>query len=126
MKHTIHHLCSLAFAFAMVIAVILTATHAKDIAGSAVLKIKTTTPLDDGLTRRIDDPVTKALSDLHNHTDKTMVKSLVKNISDNPAALSRRNNEPEAADIASFKTRVVEALLMWRMLFAFALSRVGA
>lgn len=123
MKTKIKHLLTLAFAAVIVVAVFLSATHAKDILGNTTPSKAKARAIDAQVTRTVqDDPVQKSMGDLHNHTDKTMLKHFVKQVGDTPALAARRNEKDDIDVEQSFSMRLFEAFFMMQLAFAYARS----
>lgn len=102
----------------MVVSVFLTATHAKDLVSATRVKLRA---VDTQATRTQDDPMQKSLGDLHSHTDKTMLKSFVKQMSDSPTLAAKRHegNEHDAEE-QSLSMKLFEAFFMMQLAFAYA------
>lgn len=118
----LHHL-SLALSAVLVLAVFLTATHAKDVAG---LPQKTKVATTDGqVARTADDTmVAKSIGDLHSHVDKTMVKDpgMSKSFGDNSALAARRERE-EIEEERPLSLKMIEMMFMARLTLAYAFTR---
>jgi len=110
----------------LVPAVLLSATHAKDIVAQSetkkVLGASSITKLKLNSVR--DDPMSKSLGDLHNHIDKTMLKHVAKSTADVHARAVRKDGE-EIADAHPISTRLLEIVLKLRLFYAYSLSSVG-
>ena len=113
-------------ALMLIPAVMVSATHAKDIASYGLDKAKVLGATFDNVVHKkvaVDDPMTKSLGDLHNHTDKTMLKhTMVKTTGDAATQAARR----EVDDIAKehpLSIALLEMLLSLRLTFAWAIAR---
>ncbi len=104
----------------LVVAVFLTATHAKDVLMSSALGILSS---DTPAVRTHDDISAKALSDLHSHVDKTMVKDpgMNKSFGDN-AALAARRERDETEEEQPLSLKMIEMMLMVKLAYAYATS----
>jgi len=107
----------------LVPAVLLSATHAKDLVAQPetkkVLGASSITKLKLHTAR--DDPMAKSIGDLHNHIDKTMLKHVAKSSASVHKQVVRRNGE-DIADAHPVSTRVLEFGLKMRLLYAYSLS----
>lgn len=126
MKTKIKHITKIIFSTLMVVAVFLTATHAKDIVNPQPIRQKArsveTQTQQPQATRTSDDPVQKSMGDLHNHTDKTMLKNFAKSMGDAPSLAAKRNEKDEQDDDRSLSMRLFEAYFMMQLAFAYARS----
>lgn len=123
MKTKIKHIAKIIFSSVIVLAVFLTATHAKDIVSASGQPLKQKARTLETQSARVDDPVQKSMSDLHNHTDKTMLKNFAKQIADSPTLAAKRNEKDElSADEQPLSTRLLEAMFMMQLAFAYARS----
>ena len=125
MKTKIKHILKTTFSVFLVLAVLLTATHAKDLVSSRPIKQKTarTVETQTQVARTTDDPVQKSMGDLHNHTDKTMLKSFVKQMGDSPSLAAKRNEKDDHEnEEQSLSMRLFEAFFMMQLAFAYARS----
>lgn len=113
----------------LVPAVLLSATHAKDIVAppdaKKVLGASSITKLKLQTAR--DDPMAKSIGDLHNHIDKTMLKHVAKSTASVHKQVVRRNGE-DIVEAHPISTRLLEFGLKLQLLFAYGLSviRIGA
>lgn len=118
-----HHL-SVALSMMLVLAVFLTAAHAKDV---AALPQKAKAMATDGQAVRAADETmaSKSLGDLHSHVDKTMVKDpgMNKSFGDNSALTARRERE-EIEEERPLSLKVIEMMFMARLTLAYALNQV--
>ena len=126
MKTKIKHIFTVTFSLFLVLAVFLTATHAKDIVGGAQQtkqKTRAVAETQPQAARTTDDPVQKSMSDLHNHTDKTMLKNFAKQMGDVPSLAAKRQEKDEnTSDEQSLSMRLFEAFFMMQLAFAYARS----
>lgn len=120
--HHINHLCTSIFASLIVVAVILSATHAKDIANTQPVRDKSNAPrVTENLPTRVafDEPIQKSIGDLHNHADKTMLKTFAKSMSDAPSlAAKRQERDDHTTDDQPFALRLFEAYFMVQLAYA--------
>ena len=122
MKTKIKKLTTITFSLFMVLAVFLTATHAKDIVGAQPVKAKART-VETQATRTVDDPIQKSVSDLHNHSDKTMLKNFAKSMSDTPTLAAKRTEKDDPiTDDQPLSVRLLEAYFMMQLAFAYSRS----
>lgn len=113
---------STTLALLLIPAVLMSATHAKDIASYGQPKGKVL-GVEAKIQRAVDDPMAKALGDLHNHTDKTMIKhNMVKTTGDVAPYASRREADELQKD-HPISVKLIELLLSMRLTMAWALSR---
>lgn len=105
------------FASFLAVAVVLSGAHAKDIAASRNLKDDT---LVKTMAKSPSDVTAKAMSDLHNHVDKTTFKAFAKTSVDNQ--MLARERELKEGVIKLERTMSVRMLEMM-LLFRFALAR---
>ena len=100
-------------------AVLLSSAHMKDVA-KGTMKDPTH---DSGVTARTIDPVAKAMSDLHNHTDKQTLKNISM---DNPQSARQRELQGvEKQERDRGITEIIEELIaFYRLAFAMRLSLV--
>lgn len=90
--------------------VLLSSVHAKDIAKSA--------PLGQDLS----SVHAKALGELHNHTDKTVVKVFAKAVSDNAIVARERELRTEVVRIErGLVEQLADFLMFWRVAFSVRL-----
>ena len=124
MKTKIKKVISTLFAGILVISVFLTATHAKDLVNPTASTKAKARVIETQAARAQDDPMQKSLGDLHNHTDKTMLKHFVKQVGgDSPSLAARReDNDEHTTDEQSFSMRLFEAFFMMQLAFAYARS----
>lgn len=123
MKTKIKHLLTLAFSAVIVVAVFLTATHAKDIVGNTAHSKHKARAIDTQVARATqDDPVQKSMGDLHSHTDKTMLKHFVKQVGDTATLATKRTEKDDMSDEQPFSMRLFEAFFMMQLAFAYARS----
>lgn len=104
----------------LVLAVVLTATHAKEVAGQPLPAVKSNGNDMQAAVRANDDPVQKSMSDLHNHTDKTMLKNFAKSMGDASSLAARREERDDPADVRSLSHRLFETYLMLQFAYATA------
>lgn len=99
--------------------VILASAHVKDIAAqSTALKVKAPVA-----KLRSDDLVKKVISDLHNHVDKTMFKAFAKVFGDQGTHANERQARTVRTRLSrSFSLALMEAMLMFRLVYARALA----
>lgn len=117
-RHTLH-LCKTLLSALLVVSVFLTATHARDVVSMSPAKPKLRGVETQARTQ--DDPVQKSLSDLHNHTDKTMLKNFAKSMGDSTTLAAKRDEHDErSADDQPMSVRLFEAYLMMQLAFAYA------
>lgn len=120
--HHLNHLCMSIFASFIVVAVFLTATHAKDIVNNQPLKLrpKSVQANENLPTRTIDEPIQKSLSDLHNHTDKTMLKHFAKSMGDAPSLAAKRQEREDHLDGEEqpVSLRLFQAYFMMQIAYA--------
>ena len=110
----------------MATSVFLSSVHAKDLINQTPVKNKASA-LGDQAIKRLDDPAQKSINDLHSHTDKTMVKSLLKSISDNSSTAARREQRSETSSVGdSLQARFIEILLIWRLTLAYRSARTSS
>lgn len=121
-KNTKLHQLTHILSASLVVAVMLTATHAKDIVGQPMVRSKTS--LDTATAARTqDDPAQKSMSDLHNHTDKTMLKNIAKSMGDASSLAARRDErDGSSEDERTFSQRLFEAYLMLQFAYASAIN----
>lgn len=123
MKTKIKHIIKVTFSVFLVAAVFLTATHAKDLVAQQPVKQKAARAVETQAARTTDDPVQKSMGDLHNHTDKTMLKSFVKQMGDSPSLAAKRHEKDEHGnEEQSLSMRLFEAFFMMQLAFAYARS----
>lgn len=109
MKTKIITLSTIILAYVLCASVVLASAHAKDLAkhGSGDYIASTGKPTDINA---------KALSDLHNHTDKTMLKSFAKAVSDTGMRARERELKADVSRIEkTLLNHLSEALLFWRL-----------
>lgn len=122
MKTKIKKLTTITLSLFMVLAVFLTSTHAKDIVSAQPVKAKARA-VDTQATRTIDDPVQKSMSDLHSHSDKTMLKNFAKSMGDTPSLASKRNEKDEpSVNEQPLSLRILEAFFMVQLAVAYSRS----
>lgn len=120
MKTKIKNITTSLFASLLVVSVFLTATHAKDIVNNQPLKTKARVA-DTQATRTVDDPVQKSMGDLHNHSDKTMLKNFAKSMGDSPSLATKRSEKDEVlVDEQPLSVRMLEAFFMMQLAFAYS------
>ena len=118
-RHTLH-LCKSMLSALLIVSVFLTATHAKDVVATSPEKTKLRI-VESQSTRSQDDPVQKSVGDLHNHTDKTMLKNFAKSMGDSTTLAAKRDEHDErSADDQPMSVRLFEAYLMMQLAFAYA------
>lgn len=123
MKTKIKHIIKATFSSVIVLAVFLTATHAKDIMAAQPTKQKAARAVETQAARTTDDPVQKSMGDLHNHTDKTMLKNFAKQMGDSPSLAAKRNEKDDHEnEEQSLSMRLFEAFFMMQLAFAYARS----
>jgi hypothetical protein len=120
MKTKIKKITTITFSFLMVLAVFLTATHAKDIISAQPVKTKARA-VETQATRTVDDPIQKSVSDLHNHSDKTMLKNFAKSMGDTPTLASKRTEKDDPiTDDQPLSVRLLEAYFMMQLAYAYS------
>jgi hypothetical protein len=120
MKTKIKKLTTITLSLFMVLAVFLTATHAKDIMSAQPVKTKARA-VETQATRTFDDPVQKSVSDLHNHSDKTMLKNFAKSMGDTPTLSTKRNEKnDQRVEDQPLSVRLLEAFLMMQLAYAYS------
>lgn len=106
------------FACVITFAVTLSGAHAKDVVSTHNLS------KDDGaikITVKTSDVGAKALSDLHNHVDKTSLKSMSKTTAGDSILAREREAKADVIRVEhTLSIRLMELLLMFRMAFARA------
>lgn len=114
------HLCSVSLSSVLVLAVFLTATHAKDI---MIAPSSASATPDAPAARTHDDSLAKSFSDLHSHVDKTMVKDpgMNKSFGDNATLTARRERE-EVDDDQPLSVKMIEMILLVKLAYAYAVS----
>lgn len=121
--NTVKIILATSLAYILAMAVVMSSLHIKDIVANnneaAIQAAQQRTA-----RAHMEDVSAKAMSELHNHVEKTMVKSLVKAMSD-PAVVGRQRQTIEDAMESDRGLSVVlmEMLLMFRLSYAFALAR---
>ena len=107
----------------MVFAVMLVATHAKDIVAQPTIRpIKFPLSNTQLASRSQDDPMQKSVGDLHNHTDKTMLKNFAKSMGDASSLAARRDDHDEPSGDRSLSRRLFEVYMMLQFAYASATS----
>lgn len=109
------------FSSLIAMAVVLSGAHAKDVVGGRILS------KDDGsivktTVKTSNDVAAKAISDLHNHVDKTALKTFAKSTVDGSSVLARER-EVKAGLVQFERTtsiRFMEAILMLKLALARA------
>ncbi len=127
MKTKNHHTHTLAYSLMsalLVVAVVLSATHAKDIVNPQPLRNKSQRVAETSMPRptAIDEPIQKSLGDLHNHTDKTMLKHFVKaSPSDAPSLAAKRQEREDhlSAEEQPVSLRLFQAYFMMQIAYAY-------
>ena len=105
------------FASFIAIAVMLSGAHAKDIVGTRNAKDDTVVKT----TAKTTDVAAKAVSDLHNHVDKTTLKAFAKSTSDNSMLARERELKEGAIKIErTLSVRLLEMKLFLKFAFARA------
>jgi hypothetical protein len=103
------------------VAVVLSGAHAKDVVGGRIIS------KDDGggivktTVKSSSDVTAKAMSDLHNHVDKTALKTFAKSAVDN--SVLAREREVKAGMVQLERTasiRLMEMMFMLKLAFARA------
>lgn len=120
---TFHHFCTVALSALLVVAVFLTSTHAKDLVSRSPLGSKASF-LDDQSFKKVDDPMSKSLNDLHNHSDKTMLNHFAKSFGDASSLAANRREEKGSDDEGEtpFSLRLFQAFFMVQVAYAYAKS----
>lgn len=119
MSTTIQPLFISILAYLIGCSVILSSVHAKDLASHQADFNRA------AATVRVhaDDVSAKAIGELHNHVDKASVKAFAKTVGEQTAVGNERYLRSGRARYArSFATRVMEASLMFRLVYARALA----
>ncbi len=107
----------------MVLAVFLTATHAKDLVAAQPIRSKARAIDNPQAARTTDDPVQKSVGDLHNHSDKTMLKNFAKSVGDTPTLATKRSEKDDViTDDQPLSVRLLEAYFMMQLAFAYSRS----
>ncbi len=122
---TIKYFTATLFAYLIACAVILSHTHAADVLRhsvsslpSATTKAGTDTPAKTGTT----DTPTKIGGELHTHVDKTMVKNIMKSVTDTVAARRHELEKSEISDEESLLDKLLDNLLMMRIAMTLPVS----
>lgn len=118
-KH-IYHLCYRTVSACLVVAVMLAATHAKDVIAQPVILAGKSQGDAQMAARTPDDPAQKSMSDLHNHTDKTMLKNFAKSMGDTSSLAARRDERDEPSDDRTLSRRLFEVYMMIQFAYASA------
>ena len=105
----------------LAVAVVLIATHAKDIVSAAP-----STPADSATNtsaRLAERPIDQSIGDLHSHVDKTMVKNMAKAVSGDSAVMqTARREQGEINEEQPLSVRLIEMMLMVKLAYAYATS----
>lgn len=126
MKTKIHHITNVMYALLaaiLVVAVFLSATHAKDIVNNQPTRAKSKSArvVETIPTRTVlDEPIQKSINDLHNHTDKTMLKNFVKAVGDAPSLAAKRQEREDHLDGEEqpVSLRLFQAYFMMQIAYA--------
>ena len=110
MKTNITKLATLLFAHIMAVAVVLAHTHVGDVVKHS------STDLGSYTVRSSVDVNAKALGDLHNHIDKTMLKNVLKSAGDSTAATRRDLKQSVLVSEESLLERFTSHLLFLQVL----------
>lgn len=104
----------------VVVAVFLTAMHAKDIVNDQPLPSQTDPVTEAPLPRPTKDPLQKSLGELHHHTDNTTVKNFGKAFSgDAPSLAAKRQlREEDSTEDKPLSQRLLEVYLMVQLAYA--------
>lgn len=103
-------------------AVVLSSVHARDL----VAHRNDVQSFDVARTTKthVDDVSAKAIADLHNHVDKAGLKTFNKLATDQIVLVRHRQTQAEHQDTSRpLSVVIMEALLMFRLTYAFALAR---
>lgn len=105
----------------MIVAVFLTAAHAKDVA--ALQPRPDATSVDAPTIRTHADITAKSLGELHSHVDKTIVKDpgMSKSLSDASSLAARRERE-EIEEDQPLSVKMIEMMLLVKLAYAYATS----
>jgi hypothetical protein len=123
MKTKIKKLTTISISLFMVLAVFLTATHAKDLVAAQPIRSKARAIDNPQAARTTDDPVQKSVGDLHNHSDKTMLKNFAKSVGDTPTLATKRSEKDDViTDDQPLSVRLLEAYFMMQLAFAYSRS----
>lgn len=109
-------------AYTLATAVVLASVHARDIVANSNKIVH----FDAVSTAKVhtDDVAAKAIGDLHNHVDKTFVKSMVKSVSEQATLIRQRQSLEDLDSIdRPLSVLVMEMLLMFRLSYASILAR---
>lgn len=109
-------------AYILATAVILSSLHARDLIANSNIAVN----IDAGHSVKVhtDDVSAKSIADLHNHVDKTALKSFVKSASDQTILIRQRQTQDSLADVGRpLSVIVMEMIFMFRLTYALALSR---
>lgn len=119
MSNTLKTLLISTLAYLITSSVILSSVHAKDLASQHSDKGKVPTSASKVST----DLSAKAISELHNHVDKTVFKAFAKSTSDQASLASGREQRMDRSRYQrTMGTRLMEASLIIRLVFARAFS----
>lgn len=109
-------------AYTLAAAVVLSSLHIRDIAANhngATIKLA-----HRSVKARMDDVSAKAVSELHNHVEKTSVKAFMKSVVDHLQISRSRQTQSLLSEIERpFSVVLMEMLFMFRLAFAFAVAR---
>ncbi len=114
---------STALSLLLVVAVFLTAAHAKDVVAAAPAATRSTDDQQSATRTVHDDLVVKSIRELHSHVDKTMVKdpgmgkSMSKMFGDNASLVGRREHD-DTHEEQPLSVKLIEMMLMIRLTYA--------
>jgi hypothetical protein len=98
--------------------VVLSHMHAGDVVSHSVSKDSLTQ-----VTKSSPDLNAKAVGDLHNHIDKTMLKNIMKSAADSSTAASRRDLKPQQLEYEeSILERLAAQFLMFRVFMTLPIT----